>query len=86
MPPQETRGRGRGVYVAVALYYIALFVALIWPVYGRFATIEPRILSMPFSLAYVVIALLLSFVGLLALYLWEARSSGEPDRDEGSAT
>ena len=61
----------RGVYVGVAAFYIALFAALIWPVYPRFATIEPRILEVPFSLAYVVGCLLLSFIGLLWLYLWE---------------
>jgi len=61
----------RAVYAAVAVFYIALFVALIWPVYPRFATIEPRVLGVPFSLAYVVGALILSFVGLLWLYLWE---------------
>ncbi len=63
--------RRRGVYAAVAVFYIALFVALIWPVYPRFATIEPRILGVPFTLAYVVGALTLSFVVLLCLYLWE---------------
>lgn len=61
----------RSVYVGVAVFYTALFFALIWPVYPRFATIAPRILGVPFSLAYVVGALLLSFAGLLCLYLWE---------------
>jgi len=76
------------VYVAVAVFYILLFLAVIWPVYPAFATIEPRILGMPFSMAYVVGALLLSFSALLWLYLWEGPERGaeprsNPDEDPG---
>ena len=59
--------------LAVAIFYVLLFAALVWPVYPRFATIEPRVLSMPFSLVYVVICLLLSFSVLFGFYLWERR-------------
>ena len=68
----------RRVYRAAALFYLALFAAVIWPVYPRFATIEPRVLEMPFSLAYVVGALLLSFLVLLGLYLWEGDDDETP--------
>lgn len=68
-PP--SRGPGRRIYVAVVTFYVLLFFALIWPLYPRAATIEPRILSMPHSLAYVVGGLVLSFVVLLGLYLKE---------------
>ena len=71
----------------VAWFYVALFVALMWPVYPRFATIEPRVLEMPFSLFYVVVALLLSFFVLFGYYLWERRveqdESGPTDSREG---
>lgn len=71
--------RGGRVYAAVAVFYTALFVALIWPVYPRFATIEPRVLGVPFSLAYVVGALLVSFFVLLGVYLWdESRGANRP--------
>jgi len=76
------RGR-RAVYSAVAGFYVLLFAALIWPVYPVFATIEPRILTMPFSLAYVVGALILSFLVLLGLYLWEGGATGEPGAPDG---
>ena len=69
--------RRRAISLAVAGFYVVLFAALLWPIYPRFATIEPRVLEMPFSLVYVVIALLLSFFVLFAYYLWERR--GEPD-------
>ena len=58
---------------AVAVFYVLLFAALVWPVYPRFATIEPRVLAMPFSLFYVVVCLLLSFSVLFLYYLWERR-------------
>ncbi len=66
--------------MTVALFYVLLFAALMWPVYPRFATIEPRVLWMPFSLFYVVVALFLSFFALFAFYLWERKtgSAGEP--------
>jgi len=70
----------RGVYHAVAAFYTLLFFALIWPIYPAFATIEPRVLSMPFSLAYVVGGLVLSFVVLLWLYVREhGGGSGESE-------
>jgi len=59
------------VYRAFGTFYALLFAAMIWPIYPHFATIEPRILRMPHSLAYVVFGLLLSFAALLGLYLWE---------------
>ena len=68
----DSRGAAhRGLYTAIVVFYTALFFAVMWPIYPRFATIEPRVLSVPFSLAFVVAALLLSFFVLLGLYLWE---------------
>ena len=87
MKEEEPRPRKRGVYVAVAVFYTALFFAVMWPIYPQFATIEPRILELPFSLVYVVIALLLSFFGLLALYIWESKQPPEvaPDTERESS-
>ena len=70
------KGPGRGVYGAVITFYVILFFALIWPLYRRAATIEPRIFEMPHSLAYVVGALLLSFIVLFVLYVAEHRGDG----------
>lgn len=63
----------RRVYGLVTLFYVFLFFALIWPVYPRFAGIEPRVLGVPGSLAYVVAGVLLSFLVLLGLFHWERR-------------
>jgi hypothetical protein len=61
---------------------VAVVAALMWPVYGLFAGIEPRVLGAPFSLAYLVILLLGSFTVLLGLYLWEGRRFGHGDEGE----
>lgn len=76
------RAAGRAPFVAVALFYFVLFAAVIWPVYPAFATIEPRVLGIPFGMAYVVAALVLSFLALLGFYLWEGSDRGaSPDLD-----
>lgn len=72
------RGTQR-VYRSVTLFYVALFFALLWPVYPRFAGIQPRVLGLPFSLAYVIAGVLLSFVVLWALFAWERRREVDPD-------
>jgi hypothetical protein len=68
----------------VVIFYCLLFAAVIWPVYPMFATIEPRILTMPHSLAYVVGALLLSFVVLGGLYWLERNDDDEATAGDGA--
>ena len=71
-PQHGARSPGRtGVYKAVVLFYVFLFLALMWPIYPRFASIEPRVMGLPFSLIYVIGGLILSFLALWGLYLWE---------------
>ncbi len=87
-PTRLERG-DRRVYRVVTLFYVALFLALLWPVYPRFAGIEPRVLGLPFSMAYVIGGVLLSFAVLLTLFTWERRRAGgresaEPDIGSGS--
>lgn len=79
-PPNASRTVG----IFVAFFYALLFLALVWPVYPIFATIEPRVLAMPFSLVYVVVCLLLSFFALFGFYLWERRR--EPAAGAGSGS
>ena len=68
LPPSERR-----VYQAVTAFFVALFLAMIWPVYPFFSRIEPRLLGIPFALVYLIILLVLGFCVLLSLYLWEDR-------------
>ena len=58
---------------AVALFFLAAFAALIWPVYGIFGGARPLVLGLPLSLFYVAAWLIASFLVLLALYLYEER-------------
>ena len=81
-PHRATPSDRNPVAFAVAVFYVLLFAALVWPVYPWFATIEPRVLAMPFSLFYVVVGLLLSFLALFGYYLWE-RSRETAERDAG---
>lgn len=80
--PGEMPREQRRSYRAVLAYFLAVVAALMWPVYELAAGIEPRLLGVPFSLAYLVILLVGSFVVLLGLYLWEGRRYGHEPPDE----
>ncbi len=62
--------RRRGVFLGIYLLAAAL---LVWPVYPLFSGIQPLILGLPLSFAWVVAALLVMFGALLWLY----RTEGE---------
>ena len=69
----ERRAR---VYKIVILYFILIFAAMMWPIYPIFSRIRPMVLGIPFSLFYLVILIIASFLVLLSLYLWEYREDG----------
>jgi uncharacterized membrane protein len=75
--------RQRRVYGAVAVFFLVVFVAMIWPVYALFSGIRPFVLGMPFSLFYVVVWLAASFLVLLVLFAWEGRAEGRDDGRDG---
>lgn len=58
----------------VAVFCLAAFVALLWPVYSWFSSIEPMVLGMPFSLFYLVLVIAAVFSVMLGLFLWEDRN------------
>lgn len=86
-PSRLSRSEGL-VYRGATLFFLALFAALVWPVYPLFAGIRPRVLGVPLSLAYVVGLLLLGFAVLLALFVWEGRRRGpdETSRERAGAS
>lgn len=71
----------RRVYGVAAAFFLLVFLAVTWPVYALFAEIEPRVLGLPMSLAWIVGWVLASFVGLLALYVWERGQRGRAPGD-----
>lgn len=74
--PSDLEPGERRVYVSAAVFFCVVLVALVWPVYAFFADIRPRVLGMPLSLVWVVGWVVASFLGLLAVYLWEGRRRG----------
>ncbi|HXV75423.1 MAG TPA: hypothetical protein VD788_03825 [Candidatus Polarisedimenticolaceae bacterium] len=70
-----TRRRGQGRDLLLAIFLVSALAALIWPIYPLVgSSIEPRVLGLPFSLAWVVIWLVLSF---LAMWIYHVSGSDE---------
>ena len=75
--PSDLTPRQRRVYLGATAVLVVVFLALIWPVYPLFAGIRPFVLGVPLSLAWVVAWLLVSFVTLLCVFVWEGRRGGD---------
>jgi len=60
----------------IVVFFCLVFLAMIWPIYPIFSRIDPILFGIPFSLLYLIILLLSSFLVLLGLYLLEERSGG----------
>ena len=70
-PGTPARARRRR-WIFVAFWSLAA-IMLMWPVYPRFAGIEPLIIGLPLGLVWVISAILIVFFALLWLYLGEDR-------------
>lgn len=81
--PSDLTPRERRVYGGVTLFFVLAFVAVLWPAYVPYSGIRPLVLGMPLSLFYLVAVLLLCFVVLLGVFLWEGRRGEGDGRDEG---
>jgi hypothetical protein len=63
-------------HVAFALFCLSAFAALTWPVYPALGNrIEPRILGLPFSLAWIVGWIVASLVALVTYERYVSRRS-----------
>ena len=67
----------RKIIFLVGLLIIQL--CLIWPIYPMVSTIEPMILGLPFSFAWVVIVLIAAFSLLLWYYLSDPKINDEAE-------
>ena len=65
--------RATGAFVA---FTIAMVLVMIFPVYGLGNRVEPFVLGLPWSLAWVVFWIGVEFVGLIAFYLYEHGGEG----------
>jgi hypothetical protein len=51
------------------LWFLLATATLVWPIYpAYFDRIEPRVLGLPFSLAWILIVIVANFAVLLLLY------------------
>ncbi|MFV8750080.1 hypothetical protein ACNOYE_05990 [Nannocystaceae bacterium ST9] len=81
MSPDRSR-----VATRLALAWFALATAtLVWPIYPRyFDSIEPRILGLPFSLAWILIVIIANFLAVALLYALHLVDDREHDEGAGS--
>ena len=79
---QRLDARHRRVYRAVVGYFFIVFLAMVWPVVSLFSHTRPLILGLPFFLFYLAVLLLASFLVLLGLFQWEARTGASSDPTE----
>ncbi len=65
------------------LFFVGTTAALIWPLYPLLGDhIEPRVLGLPWSLAYVLAIILLNTAVLAALYVARSGDAAEHDPEE----
>lgn len=60
------------------IFMVALTLILVFPIYGVANRVEPYVLGMPFSLAWIVFWTLVEFIVLILFFRWEY-SSGRGD-------
>lgn len=66
------------------LYFVASTAALVWPIYPLLGDhIEPRVLGLPWSLAYVIAIIGLNTAVLIALFVSRAVDADEAGEGEG---
>ena len=61
----------KSVIRCFVVFLMLIQLSLIWPIYPLVGSIEPVIFGMPFSIVWVLFCLSLSFLGLLAFFIWE---------------
>lgn len=79
---QRLDPRLRRLYRCLLLFYIAVTLALIWPVTTIVSRVRPIVLGMPFSLFAIACLITTSFSVLLALFIWEIRTGNSCDPPE----
>ena len=82
--PSSLSSRFRRIYLGGTGFFLLVFLATLWPIHPFFARVHPLVLGMPFSLAYLAVLLIATFLALLLLFLWEGRGSGRGG-DSGEA-
>lgn len=56
---------------AFALFTVAMVLVMVFPIYALGNRVEPFVLGLPFSMAWVIAWIVVEFVGLIAFYRYE---------------
>ncbi len=68
--PGTDPARRRRRLIFLVIYFVAA-AFLVWPIFPQFSGIHPLILGLPFSLAWVLLALAMMFAALVWLFRHE---------------
>lgn len=63
----------RVAYIGHLIYFIAILLGTVWPIYLIGNRVEPYVLGIPFSMFWIVLVLIASLGGLVHLYMFERR-------------
>lgn len=77
MDMKKQRRLFAGVWIS---YFTVCMLAFIWPLVTAANTIEPRILGVPFLIAWFLIWVLVIFAGSVGMYAWDLRLSSRGGR------
>ncbi len=71
MAESESERAPRRAERAFALFTVALVAVMIFPLFALGNRVEPMILGLPFSMAWVVGWIVVEFVALIGFFLYE---------------
>ncbi len=71
MAESESERAPRRVGRAFALFTVAMVAVMIFPLFALGNRVEPMILGLPFSMAWVVGWIVVEFVALIGFFLYE---------------
>jgi hypothetical protein len=83
--PPDAHSLTRLVQPLAALLFVVATAFLVWPLYPWLGnSIEPRVLGLPWSLAYVLVVIAVDTAALVTLYVTRAVDAAEhPEDDHG---
>lgn len=83
VPPPAAHSPSRLVQPLAALLFVVATAFLVWPIYPWLGnSIEPRVLGLPWSLAYVLMVIAVDTTALVILYLTRAIDAAEHPEDD----
>lgn len=69
----ESLNRERKAGRFVAILGVICLLMMIYPLYSLGNRVEPFVVGLPFSMFWVVLWIVVEFVGFICAYLWEYR-------------